>query len=191
MPINPGILDQDGPLEAYIYVDNILASAVGRQMMLRLLAAIIEAIFTICGRAMIELRQCPLSIEKWNELVIGPVQTVLGLTVNTNRMTVGITPEYHQQVAYLLANSWPITRHIFKVHDIQKLVGKVARLGEGAHWIYKIMSHIYTSLAFALKQNELLLQSCYPKFRDIVKKIDGSGGSYLFQMNSLHKCFCI
>jgi hypothetical protein len=70
MPINPGILDQDGPLEAYIYVDNILASAVGRQMMLRLLAAIIEAIFTICGRAMIEHRQCPLSIEKWNELVI-------------------------------------------------------------------------------------------------------------------------
>ena len=68
--INPGILDQDGPLEAYIYVDDILASAVGRQMMLRLLAAIIEAIFTICGCAMIEHRQCPLSIEKWNELVI-------------------------------------------------------------------------------------------------------------------------
>jgi hypothetical protein len=50
----------------------------------RLLAAIIEAIFTICGRAMIEHRQCPLSIEKWIELVIGPVQTVLGLMVNTN-----------------------------------------------------------------------------------------------------------
>ena len=170
--INLGILDQDGPLEAYIYVDDILASAVGRQMMLRLLAAIIEAIFTICGRAMIEHRQCPLSIEKWNELVIGPIQTVLGLTVNTNRMTVGITPEYRQQVADLLANSWPITRRIFKVHNIQKLVGKIARLGEGAHWIYKIMSHIYTSLAFALKQNELLLRSCSPKFRDIVKKID-------------------
>ena len=56
--INPGILDQDSPLEAYIYVDDILASAVGRQMMLRLLAAIIEAIFTICGRAMIERHQC-------------------------------------------------------------------------------------------------------------------------------------
>jgi hypothetical protein len=60
--INLGILDQDGLLEAYIYVDDILASAVGRQMMLRLLAAIIEAILTICGRAMIEHRQCPLSI---------------------------------------------------------------------------------------------------------------------------------
>jgi hypothetical protein len=97
---------------------------------------------------------------------------VLGLTVDTNRMTVGITPEYCQQVANLLMNSWPNTRRIFKIQDIQKLVGKIARLGEGAQWIYKIMSHIYTSLAFALKQNELLLQSCSPKFRDIVHKIE-------------------
>jgi hypothetical protein len=30
-PINSGIPDQHCPLEAYIYVDNILASAVGKQ----------------------------------------------------------------------------------------------------------------------------------------------------------------
>ncbi len=30
-PINPSIPDQHNPLEAYIYVDDILASAVGRQ----------------------------------------------------------------------------------------------------------------------------------------------------------------
>ncbi len=30
-PINPGIPDQYGPLKAYIYVGDILASAVGRQ----------------------------------------------------------------------------------------------------------------------------------------------------------------
>ena len=54
--INPGILDQHGPLKAYIYVDVILASAVGKQMMLRLLAAVIQAIFMVCGHAMIEHR---------------------------------------------------------------------------------------------------------------------------------------
>ncbi len=104
--------------------------------------------------------------------MVGPVQTVLGLTVDTNRMTVGITPEYCQQVADLLTNSWPNTRRIFKVQDIQKLTGKITRPGEGTQWIYKIMSHIYISLAFALKQNELLLRSCSPKFRDIVRKIE-------------------
>jgi hypothetical protein len=121
---------------------------------------------------MIEHHQCPLFIEKWEQLVIGPVQTVLGLTIDTNRMIVGITLEYCQQVLDLLTYTWPDTRRIFRVRDIQKLVGKVARLGEGAPWIFKIMSHIYTSLAFSLKQNELLLRHCSPEFRDIVTKIE-------------------
>jgi hypothetical protein len=75
-PLNPGIPDQYGPLEAKIYVDDILASAVGKQNILRLLAATIEAIFTVCGRPMIKVRQCPLSLKKWEELVVGSVQTV-------------------------------------------------------------------------------------------------------------------
>jgi hypothetical protein len=166
-------LDQDGPLEAYIYVDDILASGVGKQNILRLLAAIVEAVFIVCGRSMIEARQCPISIEKWLELMIGTVQTILGLTVDTtNLMTVGITPQYCQQVFDLITEKWPDTRQIFNVRDIQKLVGKVARLGKGAPWIYKIMSHVYTSLAYALKQNELLLKECSPKFRDIVSRIE-------------------
>ena len=42
-----------------------------------------------------------------------------GLTINNIRMTVGITPEYRQQVHELLTNSWLDTRRIFKVRDIQ------------------------------------------------------------------------
>jgi hypothetical protein len=36
------------------------------------------------------------------ELVVGSIQTVLGLTVDTNRLTVGITPEYREQVRDLI-----------------------------------------------------------------------------------------
>jgi hypothetical protein len=72
----------------------------------------------------------------------------------------------------LLTNTWPDTRHIFKIRDIQKLVGKIARLGEGAPWIFKIIPHVYTSQAFALKQNELLLCHCSPAFCKIVTKIE-------------------
>jgi hypothetical protein len=46
--LNPGIQDLDGSLEAYIYVDDILASAVDKFNILRLLAATIKAIFTVC-----------------------------------------------------------------------------------------------------------------------------------------------
>ena len=156
-PLNHGIPELNGSLEAYIYVDDIMGSAVGKFNILRLLAATIKAIFAVCGRANIEVRQCSLSIKKWEQLVIGPIQTVLGLTVDTNKLTVAITQEYRDEVRELLTLHWPISRRIFKVADIQKLVGKLARLGEGAPWIYKIMSHIYTSLAFALKQNKELL----------------------------------
>ena len=61
---------------------------------------------------------------------------------------------------------------MFKVRDIQKRVGKIARLGEGAPWIYKIMSHVYTSLAFAFKQNKSLLRQCSSEFCNIVMRIE-------------------
>ena len=54
---------------------------------------------------------------------------------------------------------------------MQKLVGKLARLGEGAPWIFKLMSHLYTSLAFALKSNTELLEKSSSGFRDLVKQI--------------------
>ncbi len=47
-PLNPGIQDLDGSLEAYIYIADILASAVNKFNILRLLAETIEAIFTVC-----------------------------------------------------------------------------------------------------------------------------------------------
>jgi len=171
-PLNHGIPELDGSLEVYIYVDDIMGSAVGKFNILRLLAATIKATFAVCGRANIEVRQCSLSIKKWEQLVISPIQTVLGLTVDMNNLTVAITQEYQDQVRELLMLHWPISRRIFKVADIQKLVGKLARLGEGAPWIYKIMLHIYTSLAFALKQNKELLLVCSP-----VRSLEKSSGA--------------
>jgi hypothetical protein len=67
-------------------------------------------------------------------------------------MTIGMTDVYIQQCRDLL-NLWDQDRRFFKVGDMQKLVGKLARLGKEAPWIYKLMSRLYTSLAFALRSN--------------------------------------
>ncbi len=64
--------------------------------------------------------------------MVGSVQTGLGLTVNTNKLTVGIAPEFRRQVRDLLISAWSSSRRIFKVADTQKLIGKMAHLGEGA-----------------------------------------------------------
>jgi hypothetical protein len=54
---------------------------------------------------------------------------------------------------------------------MQKLVGKLARLEEGAPWVFKLMSHLYTSLAFALKSNTELLEESSKGFRDLINQI--------------------
>jgi hypothetical protein len=45
-------------------------------------------------------------MDKWLELVIGPKQTMLGLIINTNRLTVTIPPKYFQKVLKLLNSTW-------------------------------------------------------------------------------------
>ncbi len=155
---------------AIIYVDDILGAAAFQCNMLKLLAAIIEAIFLVCGTPNILVRQCPLSLEKWHKLIVGPRQIILGLVIDMNKMAVGMTNGYIQQCRGLL-NLWDHNQRFFKVGDIPKLIRKLAGLGKRAPWIYKLMSHLYTSLAFALKSNAELLKKSSSGFQKFVKQI--------------------
>jgi hypothetical protein len=66
--INPGVMKEEPQactlLSANIYVDIILAAAVHKKTTERLPAAIIEAIFVVCGQPDITVRQCLLLLEK-------------------------------------------------------------------------------------------------------------------------------
>jgi hypothetical protein len=107
--INQGVLDEDDnllPLVGNIYVDDILSAGFLQDYILNLLAATIEAVFTVCGEPQMEVRQCTLSLEKWLEMIVGPVQIVLGLSVDTNTLTIGITEEYCKQVQVMLDTNW-------------------------------------------------------------------------------------
>ena len=74
---------------------------------------------------------------------------------------------------------------------MQKLVGKLAHLGEGAPWIYKLMSHVYTSLAFALKSNTKLLEKSSSDFYDFVKQIATKNFSGKQSDNEQHITFAL
>ena len=68
--LNKGVLNDDStlsPPSAEVYVDDITAAAVRKEWILKLLAAIIESIFVVCGRPDTDVRQCPFSLEKWGE----------------------------------------------------------------------------------------------------------------------------
>jgi hypothetical protein len=107
--INCGIMDDAGSqidLPAHIYVDNALMLALDLDHMKMVLAATIEAIFVVMGKPDVAVRQCPLAMDKWLELVIGPKQTMLGLIIDTNRLTIAISAKYLQEVLNLLNSTW-------------------------------------------------------------------------------------
>ncbi len=73
--INQGIqhkLREIKPLTTNIYVEDILGALAFKEYVIRLLAAITEAIFVVCGTPNVAVCQCPLSLEKWQELIVGP-----------------------------------------------------------------------------------------------------------------------
>jgi len=173
--LNKGVLNDDSSLSlpsAEVYVDDIMAAAVHKEWILKLLAAIIESIFVVCCRPDIAVRQCPLLLEKWGKLIVGPRQIILGLVVDTDEMTVRMSDEYLSKVWVLITEKWNCKRKFFCINDMQKLVGKLARLGEVAPWVYKLMSHLYTSLASALKMNKQFLEKSSPSFKVLCEQIN-------------------
>ncbi len=103
-----------------------MTASARKEWILKLLAAIIEAIFVVCGRPDTAVRQCPLSLEKRSELIVGPIQTILGLIINSNEMTVRMSDEYLNEVRELITEKWNCKRKFFRVNNMQKLVRKLA-----------------------------------------------------------------
>jgi hypothetical protein len=137
--MNKGTLEAHGDrakLPARIYVDDALMLALSRRHMELVLAALIEAIFFIMGKPDTIVRQCPLGMDKWLELVVAPKQRMLGLIIDTNNLTVGIPPDYIAEVLNLINTIWLSHHSRFTVREAQKLTGKLGHLAEGAHWVF-------------------------------------------------------
>jgi hypothetical protein len=93
-------------LPVCIYVDDALILALDVDHVKMVLVATIKAIFVVMGEPDVAVRQCPLAMDKWLELVIGPKKTMLGLIINTNRLTISIPAKYLQEVLDLLNSTW-------------------------------------------------------------------------------------
>ncbi len=78
------------------------------------------------------VRQCPLALDKWAELIVAPRQRMLGLLIDTNTLKVGILPDYIKEVLDLINSTWHSHRRRFTVGEAQRLTGKLGHLAEGA-----------------------------------------------------------
>lgn len=94
--------------------------------------------------------QCPLAMDKWEFLVVGPNQRVLGLDIDTRTITISIPTEYKDKVLQLIKSIWHIHRHCFTASKVQQLTGKLAHLAQAAPWVSHLLSHLYASIAYVL-----------------------------------------
>ncbi len=99
------------------------------------LAALIEDIFVIIGKPDTTVRQCPLAMDKWLDLIVAPKQRMPGLIIDKNNLTVGILPDYVAEVLDLLDTTWHSHHRRFTVGEAQQITGKLGHLAEGANWV--------------------------------------------------------
>ena len=136
----------------------------------RALASGFEATFTIMGHPCPSLCPVAVNLDKLKELVVSPSQILLGLLVNTREMIVSISDEFCREVLALLTSTWHCRRESFTVKKLELLVGKLGCIAQAYCPFYFFMSHLYSSLAFALRENQAFLVNTSKRFRALVEK---------------------
>ena len=129
---NQGVLDPTGaprPSPHHIYVDDNLMAAISR-FMKQTMASGAEGVFDMCGSPNTKYRQSAIQRSKWDDMEVSHRLVLLGMLFNTREMTVGIPPEFRDEVANILNTKWPESRQFFRVHELEEIVGKLGRIGQ-------------------------------------------------------------
>jgi hypothetical protein len=97
----------------------------------------------LLGESNTALRQDPISWDKLHELLIAPVNRILGLVLDLHRLTVGTPPVIIASTINLLRTTWGPHRHSLKVKEAEELTGKLNHIAFGALWLKYLLGNIY------------------------------------------------
>ena len=171
--INPGVIDTHGRPVAtphLVYVDDdIYLDIADVSRFERAIAAGIEAIFILLGESDLTRRQDPIAWDKLLDMMIAPVNRILGLSINTRSLTVSVPPDFITEVITILRTTWGQHRRTFVASEAEVLTGKLNHIGFGAPWLKFLLGHIYSSLAHALRCNKAHLIRTSHSFRHALK----------------------
>ena len=142
--------DADTPHHTYVD-DDIYAEIWDRVRIEQAVAASIEAIFLLLGYSELDKRQDPISFDKMIEMAVAPINCILGHIVDTRHLTVSTPREFIAEVLKSLLTTWGEHRRRFFISEAEVLTGKLGHISIAAPWLRYLMTHIYCSLAYALK----------------------------------------
>ncbi len=177
---NPGVTDDDGrprnTPHSYFVDDGIYADVYDVERIERALAASIEAIFIILGQSDTDRRKDPVSFDKMCDLVVSHFTKILGLQFNLRKMTVGPPPEFIAETLRHL-KKFHRGRRQFEVKEMSELLGRLQHIANTSIWLNHMLSHLYTSLASALRVNKAYLIHTRKAFREAVDTAQSSSAS--------------
>ncbi len=116
---------------------------------------------------------------------------MLGLVIETNRMTVSVPDDYIQNIRLLIDSTWHTHRQQFTVKEAQGLTGKLGHLTKGANWVFHLVTHLYASIAYALSENKRFLEDSSPEFQTLIKSLRSGYFFYNFKDQICHISFTI
>ena len=112
-----------------------------------------------------------MAMNKWIGMVVAHNAILLGLQFDSRKLTLGVTDEYRLKVLKILDEEWPRQVRVFTLLKLVRLAGKLARLGEGAPWVYHLMPQVFASIAYVLRQNTIFLKNENAPFQQMIKQI--------------------
>ena len=172
---NHGVRDAagvDAPTPHFYYVDDgVYIELWDKAHVEQAVASSIEAIFLLLGDSDLKLRQDPISFDKMMEMLVAPINRVLGSILNTHRLTVGTPDDFLREVEKLLQTTWGPHRFTFTIKEAEELAGKLGHISVAAPWLRYLMTHIYSSLARSLGITRYDLIRSSKTFREALNKI--------------------
>lgn len=170
---NRGVLDEDGiPVDtphALFVDDDIYAEVYCRIRVEQAIAASIEAMFILLGESDLTCRVDPVSWDKLVDMVISHFNKVLGLEFNTRKMDVGPPPEFLARTIQLL-DAFHDGRKSFQLKEMSSLIGHLNHVATTSRWMNHLLSHLYLSMAHAMRDIKAHEISTNKQFREAIKR---------------------
>jgi hypothetical protein len=173
--LNAAVVDAGGhplPTPHFVYVDDdIYVDLFSVEDFEQCIAASIEAIYVLLGPSDLSRRQDPISFDKLEDMVISPIQRVLGHIIDTRRMVISTPPDFTQDIIRSLRTTWGAHRKSFTVHELETLTGKLGHMSISTPWLKFLLGQLYTSAAAALRHSHAHLISTSASFRALLRAL--------------------
>ena len=110
-----------------------------------------------------------MSLKKIEDTWINWTNKLLGVQINTHRLTVQTPVEYIDKLVKIMNSKWHAKRQTWYVLDMESLTGKLGHISEISPWLRYLLPHLYMSLTNVLGVSKAKIIHTRADFRQILK----------------------